>query len=253
MKNLIKKRHCRSVLNISTVLLVAALFYGCARKPPEWIPPDETVKIGKPYTINHTTYYPIKTARGYREKGVASWYGKPFHGRPTANGERYDMHAMTAAHTTLPLPTYVRVTHLKNGRHVIVRVNDRGPFVKNRLIDLSRKAAEKLDMLRSGTAPVLVESLSAPDAGADSLRKMTPVVDAEIFVQAGAFLERENAKRLADRLEQFGAVQIYRSPLVRNQRFYRVQLGPILTVKRADQMVERLAREGFKTVHIVVK
>ena len=116
-------------------------------------------KIGKPYDIMGKTYYPLSSSEGYRRKGIASWYGDDFHGKKTANGEKYNMHDMTAAHPTLPLPTYVRVTHLENGKSIIVRVNDRGPFLRGRIIDLSYKAAKKLDMAEQGTAPVLLEAL----------------------------------------------------------------------------------------------
>lgn len=116
-------------------------------------------KVGNPYTIMGKTYYPIPVSDGYRVKGIASWYGKDFHGKKTANGERYNMYDYTAAHPTLPIPTYVRVTNLKNGRSLVVRVNDRGPFVKNRVIDLSYRSAQHLGMAEDGTAPVLLEAL----------------------------------------------------------------------------------------------
>jgi rare lipoprotein A len=116
-------------------------------------------KVGNPYVISGKTYYPIASSEGYRAKGIASWYGKDFHNKKTANGERYNMFAMTAAHPTLPLPTYVRVTNLENGASIMVRVNDRGPFKRGRLIDLSYKAANLLGMAEQGTAPVLVEAL----------------------------------------------------------------------------------------------
>jgi rare lipoprotein A len=117
-------------------------------------------KTGNPYTVNGRTYYPLVSANGYDKTGIASWYGWHFHGRLTADGERYDMHAMSAAHTTLPLPTLVRVTNLENGRQVVVRVNDRGPFVKNRLIDLSYAAAKELGFAKKGTTRVRVQALA---------------------------------------------------------------------------------------------
>lgn len=115
-------------------------------------------KVGKPYTIMGKWYYPIDSSEGYRKKGIASWYGDEFHGKPTANGEVYNMYAFTAAHTTLPLPTYVRVTNLENGRHIKVKVNDRGPFLRGRLIDMSYAGARALGFAEDGTAPVLVEA-----------------------------------------------------------------------------------------------
>jgi rare lipoprotein A len=116
-------------------------------------------KVGKPYQIAGTWYYPKEDA-DYTETGVASWYGPGFHGKKTANGERYDQTAMTAAHRTLPLPSVVRVTNLKNGRSIVLRVNDRGPFAKNRIIDVSQTAAKELGFLVAGTAPVRVEFLA---------------------------------------------------------------------------------------------
>ena len=115
-------------------------------------------KVGNPYTIMGKWYYPINSSEGYSEKGIASWYGEEFHGKKTANGEIYNMYSMTAAHTTLPLPTYVRVTNLENGRHIKVRVNDRGPFLRGRLIDMSYAGARALGFSQQGTAPVLVEA-----------------------------------------------------------------------------------------------
>ena len=121
-----------------------------------------SVKVGKPYQINGEWYYPRMVDR-YRETGVASWYGVPFHGRKTANGEIYDMHGMTAAHPTLPLPSVARVTNLENGRSITVRVNDRGPFAKKRIIDLSRRAAWELGFKDQGTAEVEVVYLGLAD------------------------------------------------------------------------------------------
>ncbi|HXH64072.1 MAG TPA: septal ring lytic transglycosylase RlpA family protein, partial [Mariprofundaceae bacterium] len=117
-------------------------------------------KTGTPYSVNGRTYYPLASAYGYDATGVASWYGRDFHGKRTADGEWYDMHAMSAAHPTLPLPTLVRVTNLDNGRQVVVRVNDRGPFVRNRLIDLSYAAAEELGFANKGTTHVRVQALA---------------------------------------------------------------------------------------------
>jgi rare lipoprotein A len=125
-------------------------------------------KLGEPYQINDVWYYP-KVDSNYNMVGVASWYGDYFHGRLTANGEYFDMNTMSAAHPTLPLPSYVRVTNLENNKEIIVRVNDRGPFKKNRIIDLSKKAAESLDMVEKGTAKVRVQYIRrAPLEGNDS-------------------------------------------------------------------------------------
>lgn len=129
-------------------------------------------KIGKPYQIEGTWYYPISDSSGYTAKGIASWYGKEFHAKKTANGETYNMYDVTAAHPTLPLPTYVRVTNLSNGRSIVVRVNDRGPFLRGRIIDLSYRAAQLLGYVEQGTTPVLLEAL--PHDGSPLLTAANP-------------------------------------------------------------------------------
>ncbi len=164
--------------NIVIALIAAASLSACASYYNTYKPSNSSVfaryggdaaysaprvtgkrKVGKPYKIMGKTYYPISSSEGFSEKGIASWYGHPFHGRKTANGEKYSMYEMTAAHPTLPLPTYARVTNLKNGRSVVVKVNDRGPFKKNRVIDMSYRAAQVLDYAEQGVTPVLVEAL----------------------------------------------------------------------------------------------
>ena len=135
-----------------------------------------TYKVGNPYRIDGIWYYP-KEDPDYRQTGIASWYGKPFHGQPTANGEIYDMNALTAAHKTLPMPTYVRVTNLVNARAITVRVNDRGPFVHGRIIDLSRRAAQLLGFEEHGVARVRVEAVPAPDGVGVAKKPVTPDED----------------------------------------------------------------------------
>ncbi|MBI2379628.1 MAG: septal ring lytic transglycosylase RlpA family protein [Gammaproteobacteria bacterium] len=156
-------------------LLLALILAGCASDGPpvgapprqagELVPKDEPVKPWsyRPYEVNGVWYTPLKSARGYREKGIASWYGTKFHGRLTSSREPYDMYAMSAAHKTLPLPSYVRVTNLKNGQSTILRVNDRGPFHDGRVIDLSYAAAHKLGIAATGTGIVEVEGIIASE------------------------------------------------------------------------------------------
>lgn len=129
---------------------------------PDAVPRNEPLSASgnKPYVVNGKTYYPLRQNQGYRERGVASWYGKKFHGRRTSSGESYDMYSMTAAHRTLPLPSYVRVRNLTNGQTIVVRVNDRGPFLHNRIIDLSYAAAAKLGIVGQGTGLVEIESVT---------------------------------------------------------------------------------------------
>lgn len=141
------------------VLLFCTLLGGCGLLNFDLFGPPPGGPYGKPYTVRGKTYYPLLSAKGFKETGVASWYGPGFHGRLTANGERFNMHALTAAHTRLPLGTRVRVTHLGTGASLIVRINDRGPFVKDRVIDLSHEAARRLGVIRKGSARVRLEAL----------------------------------------------------------------------------------------------
>lgn len=174
--------------------------------------------------------YPV----GYRETGVASWYGKEFHGRPTANGEIYDMYGLTAAHRLMPLGTVVKVTDRKNGRSVTVRVNDRGPFIHGRILDLSYGAAQNLKMTTAGTAPVAIEVIAlSGNVSRSGVGLFT--------VQVGAFATRENARYLAERLSQEYA-DVYLVTLRTNQNtFYRVRVGNFHQERLALQLADRLS------------
>ncbi len=200
--------------------------------------------FGKRYTV-------LPTAEGYVERGVASWYGPGFHAALTSTGEPYDMYAMTAAHKTLPLPCYARVTNLANGRSVVVRVNDRGPFVGGRIIDLSYTAASKLDMLRDGTAFVEVAVLTPGTAAAVVPPPVAPapleaVAPRSLYVQVGAFADAGNARRLADRLRAAGLGQVFVQPTVGGDRtLHRVRIGPVGSVAEFDALAARLARLGI--------
>jgi len=157
--------HCKySRMLVPILAALLLLLGGCGTK--SWR--TGGVAGSKPYTIRGKTYYPLQSARGFVEEGIASWYGPGFHGKRTANGEIYDMHAMTAAHKILPLGTIVRVTNKNNGRSLVLRINDRGPFVDDRVIDLSRAAAEKLDILAKGTAPVRIVAMNDASRAAPS-------------------------------------------------------------------------------------
>ncbi|MGC1730287.1 MAG: septal ring lytic transglycosylase RlpA family protein, partial [Steroidobacteraceae bacterium] len=188
-------------------------------------------------------YYVLASAEGYVEVGVASWYGPSFHGGNTSSGESYDMYAMTAAHRTLPLPTYARVTNLKNGRSVVVRINDRGPFVANRIIDLSYTAAAKLDMLREGTTPVEVRALTPGEP--EPPTRLAEVPPPALYVQAGAFADPDNAQRLVEKLQAAGLRTAFVvSPLVGRSQLFRVRLGPVSSVAEFDQLAAQLAALG---------
>jgi rare lipoprotein A len=203
------------------------------------------------YEVFGKRYFILATSEGYRERGVASWYGPDFHARPTSSGEPYDMYGMTAAHKTLPIPAYARVTNLSNGRSVIVRINDRGPSVANRIIDLSYTAAHKLDMTRAGTAFVEVEVLTPGSAG-DAARELAapvaavPLATPVLYLQAGAFGVAANASKLADQLRAAGIAQVSVSDPTGTPPLYRVRVGPFTDVASYDQLAARVAALGVE-------
>jgi len=203
------------------------------------------------YNVLGQRYYVLSTADGYLERGVASWYGPTFHGGNTSSGEPYDMYAMTAAHKTLPLPCYARVTNLRNGRSVVVRINDRGPFVANRLIDLSYRAATKLDMIRDGTTLVEVRALTpaVPDVLTRSAAQPPPA----LYLQAGAFTDQQNAQRLLARLQAAGLDRAFIAlPLQNGAHLYRVRLGPVDSVAQFDALTARLTALGIRDARLAI-
>ena len=203
------------------------------------------------YDVLGRRYYVLVSADGYIERGVASWYGPTFHGGSTSSGESYDMYGMTAAHKTLPLPTYARVTNLRNGRSVVVRINDRGPFVANRLIDLSYTAAARLDMLREGTTLVEVRALTpgVPDELSRSAASPPPA----LYLQAGAFADQQNAQRLLERLQAAGLANAFIAlPPQGTSHLYRVRLGPIASVADFDELSARLAALGIADARLAL-
>jgi rare lipoprotein A len=213
------------------------------------------------YDVFGIRYFVLSSSVGYRERGVASWYGPGFHKVRTSTGEAYDMYGMTAAHKTLPLPAYVQVTNLQNGRSVVVRVNDRGPFVGNRIIDLSYTAAAKLDMLRNGTAMVEVRTVDAPtvpppaQTAAPASVPPAPVTAATpaLFVQAGAFSDPANADRLVQKLRGGGYGTVFvRDDQIAGRRMYRVRIGPIPDVADFDRVVAALERAGVHDAHLAL-
>jgi rare lipoprotein A len=220
-------------------------------------------KYGNPdfYDVLGQRYQVLPSAVGYEERGVASWYGPTFHGKNTSSGEPYDMYAMTAAHKTLPIPCYARVTNLSNGRSVIVRINDRGPFVANRIIDLSWTAAAKLDMLRDGTTFVSVQTLvpgaDAPAvAAAESLP--TPGAAPPVFgpaklltLQVGAYSTEASAARVIERLKAAGIANAYVSRAADAAALQRVRIGPLSSVAEFDQLQSRLGALGLPGARLV--
>lgn len=190
---------------------------------PDAVPRAEPLHrfANRTYTALGTTYTPMKERRPHSEEGLASWYGRRFHGKRTASGEPYDMYAMTAAHPTLPIPSYARVTSLATGKSVVVRINDRGPFHSKRVIDLSYTAAHKLGYLKQGSARVRVESLDPEGDGASG-----DLLAQGIYLQVGAFSRAENALQLLNRLQRELQIDAGQSRVVLNRALHHVQLGP---------------------------
>ena len=263
-------------------LVLILLLAGCAKDGPPRsgsaiprdLPPDPVPRkearsrygngpvyevLGQSYRVMHSSY-------GYQETGVASWYGKKFHGRMTSNQEQYDMYAMTAAHKSLPLPSYVRVKNLRNNKSIIVRVNDRGPFVHNRIIDLSYSAARKLDMIKTGTSLVEVTAISFDEPPKRPAVAKAPVPkeppkpepsapttnESTVYVQVGAFGDAENARRRFALLRGGGIGDAFvlednsTSPAL-----YRIRIGPILDVLQYDNLVAQLQDLGISETHLV--
>lgn len=189
----------------------------------------------RPYQVFGQAYTPLAALQAFRQQGRASWYGRRFHGQKTSSGERYDMYAMTAAHPTLPIPSYARVTSLENGRSVVVRINDRGPFHAGRVIDLSYTAAYKLGFVASGSASVEVESL-LPEAS-------TQQQASAVYLQVGAFSSRENAESFRGRLAQQLAWLEETAQILAVGNLWRLHLGPYRNPERARSVAERIEAE----------
>ena len=237
-------------------ILFLLLANGCATAPISLSKPSTSGKT-KPYVIMGKRYHPITNIDGFKQRGLASWYGRDFHGRKTANGEIYDMHAMTAAHKTLPLGTRIRVKNLKNNRTILVRVNDRGPFVRGRIVDLSYTGAKKLDMLDSGTAPVEIVALGSWKDKARTSAHHVPArknyQTGNFTLQVGAFRERANAEKLHKELDKK-----YKNAHISDfddgkERFYRVRVGKCSTLKKAMEYESILIGKGFKGAFIVAE
>ena len=282
------RRGAKVAVAIGVVLFVAAC--GTSERKTAYVapPPGEgTYKIGKPYDIDGVTYRPM-VDESYDETGIASWYGPKFHGKRTANGEFFDMNAVSAAHKTLPMPSMVRVTNLDNGRQISVRVNDRGPFVRGRIIDMSRRGAQLLGFRHKGTARVRVRIMSEESRQVAALARTTPppasmqsAADGVVFeplpqstgpvetaslpapgqgagkagaiervyIQAGAFLNRENANKLKAKLAPLGRAVI--APRGQGPLLYRVLLGPYADVARARNLLGAVSARSRSTAKIV--
>jgi len=200
-----------------------------------------------PYEVFGKKYRVMASSRGYRERGTASWYGSKFHGRRTSSGEPYDMHLATAAHKTLPLPTYAEVTNLDNGRKVIVKINDRGPFKDDRIIDLSYGAALRLDMIATGTARVEVRAIDTGPIPAAPVR-LASAGTAGTWLQAGAYSRRDGAESLERQLERAGLGPVL---VEHSGGLYRVRMGPYASPTEAQRVIERTVELGFDRPHTI--
>lgn len=234
--------------------------------------PVEPSPYGNPdsYEVYGKRYHILESSEGYVERGTASWYGTKFHGRRTSSGEAYNMYAMTAAHKTLPIPSYARITHLRNGKSVIVKINDRGPFVNNRLIDLSYVAARKLGITANGTGPVEVKVITAAEststvataappvnavADANKLASLDPVTEtaSKLYLQVGLFKDRSNAEQLRQNLTQLPIPGIHvATDRSQAEPLYRVRIGPLSADTEAEQLIEMLATKGHKGFRIQI-
>ena len=223
---------------------------------PDAVPhPEPLSKTGnKPYDVFGKHYVPMTSAQGFHQKGVASWYGKQFHGRRTSSGETYDMYAMTAAHTVLPLPSYVRVTNVANGRTVVVKVNDRGPFKSSRVMDLSYAAASRLDIVRNGTALVEIVSIgeNTPQQRTAAEPPVQQTTGQQLYIQLGAFSNPDSAQRLRQQLLDEGYQDVAVTELKRDSlRLHRVRLGPLESPQQGDVLLGMLRDAGHTQAKLI--
>jgi len=242
-------------LFISVVL--ATLLSACASHRTRVIDTPETRGLKgwqTPYMVDGERYDPLMKHEGFVQDGLASWYGDDFHGGPTSNGETYNMHAMTAAHKTLPLGVYVRVLNKRNGSEAVVRINDRGPFVRERIIDLSFAAAKQVGITDTGTAPVHIEALgyrSADSSGPAPYRPPKSYDAGDFAIQIAAFTNRDNAERLASRMRKsYGSAGI-QDAKVKGSRFFRVRVGSYGSLVKAEKARGEFERNGYPGSFVV--
>jgi len=237
-------------------LLCSCVSYHRAYTPPEAQQPSPSRQKAtqKPYTVAGKRYEPLSSHEGFEQEGIASSYGRDFHGRTTSSGETFDMNAMTAAHKTLPMGVYVRVQHKRNSNEVVVRINDRGPFVRDRIIDLSEAAAGRLGMLHEGLAQVKISALgyrTGSQEGSYGYRQPVNYDNGTFALQVGAFTIKANAYRYADELKlKYGYADVQEA-IVKGERYYRVRLGRYDSLKAAQTGVDQYERKGFSGCFIV--
>lgn len=260
------------IRQIVQLVILSALLAACGSSHVK-MPADNQIptganggvaKVGNPYKIAGKWYTP-KAQPNYDEVGIASWYGKQFHGKKTANGEIYNMNALTAAHKTLPLPTNVKVTNLNNGRSIIVRVNDRGPFVGDRVIDLSRRAAQILGFTNQGTTKVRIQALNKNGKVKKNSKKYVKrsrVHDErtqkksskhKLSIQVGSFRAKDNAKSRVRELKKAGIKAKITEAFVNGVRYYRVVIATLSDRRRAEGALEQIQAKGFYDARIISK
>jgi rare lipoprotein A len=238
---------------IACIVVLATLF--CGQQSRAYSPESPSPRRGcLPYSIKGKQYKPLSSHAGFVQGGAASWYGSDFHGKETSSGEPYNMHAMTAAHKTLPLGVYVKVQNKKNGREIVVRVNDRGPFVDGRIIDLSYLAAKNLGVIKSGTAQVQIEALGflgTSKKGRTTYRSPLSY-DAGMFViQVGSCSSLENAQSMAEDMRNQYVFTTIREAVVNGERYYRVHAGNYLSLKEAERVRRYSANKWLNSGFVV--
>lgn len=218
------------------------------------IPPTQ-----RPYRIDGKTYYPLPSSHGFVQKGIASWYGTKFHGRKTSNGEVYNMYAQTAAHKTLPMNTKLLVENLENGKEMVVRINDRGPFVKGRIIDLSFACAQELGISQKGTARVRITALGEAVTYAEGkkpIERFLPHDDfnaGDFYVQIGSFTNANNATNLKNKMIEWGKKAVIETFDDGDIRYYRVQVQAGNSLTYADRMERAMSASGFPGAFVVAR
>ncbi|MEM7293901.1 MAG: septal ring lytic transglycosylase RlpA family protein [Pseudomonadota bacterium] len=264
---IVQPRHCWLYLLLSVIV-------GCSTLGGESDGPGKTIaaadvedavpqsvtpsKYGNPksYVVNGVRYYVMDSSEGYVKKGNASWYGKKFHGRKTSSGEVFDMYRATAAHRSLPIPTYARVTNLANGKQIIVKINDRGPFHPDRLIDLSYGAAVKIGIARAGVGRVevrVIDGTASTDEPASTEAVSTGLNSAGTFVQVGAFKHFVNAQEMRARAAGAGllGVEVAKGQSAAGEKLYKVRLGPFTNPARIDGVISKLRAAGIEDFKLV--
>ncbi len=235
---------------VSIILIFLACLPACS--PAAGSKKEYSHPTQKPYVINKRVYYPIPSSYGFTQTGIASWYGNDFHGRKTSNAETYNMYEMTAAHKTLPMDTILLVKNLENNKEIVVRVNDRGPFVRGRVIDLSYSGAKKLDILSKGTARVHLTALGDAKKDSAELRRMAKkFYTGEFYVQIGSFTNRNNALRLQQRFTQAGHTTLIQKYYGRDNVYHRVHVYVGKTLKGAEQEQKILEDRGYRDAFVI--